>query len=90
MFIPFINISIMVIWFFINLRNDSTKSYYKEFFKSFFFACLSFIFVIPMMVILGILENTAYYGLIELAVYYVWSVLTMGLLIVYQKKRGYE
>jgi len=92
LFISYVNISIMFIWFFINLRNSKELSYHKEQFKSFFFACCAFVVLIPFAVLHKYAESQgpAFIYVYTLILFYVFSVAAMGLLILYQKKKGFK
>ena len=92
LFIPLVSTAIMFIWFFINLRNSKELSYQKESFKSFLFMCCTFVIMIPFA---GLYQyvKIQWPGFIhnyELIVYYVLSTVAMGLLIIYQKKKGFK
>ena len=90
LFIPLVSTAIMVIWFFINLRNLYPESYHKEMFKSLFFMCLSYIVIIPLSVLAEAIQQSHpfIYSMSNLIIYYIWSTISMGLLLYYQKKKG--
>lgn len=90
LFIPFVNVSIMFIWVFVNLKSLKTLSFYKELYKSLFILLLSFFVVIPLPFLKSLLFSNIpeLESWLNLIIYYVWSTAAMALLVWFQKKKG--
>lgn len=90
LFIPFVNVSIMFIWVFVNLKSLKTLSFYKELYKSLFILLLSFFVVIPLPFLKSLLFSNIpeLESWLNLIIYYVWSTVAMALLVWFQKKKG--
>ena len=93
--IPLVNISIAIIWFFINLKikvKYSSKEYILESFYSLFYILISVLIAIPILFVSRVIYlNNPFIGSILMIIsFYIWSVIAMWLLIIYQKKHGIE
>lgn len=90
LFIPFINVSIMFIWVFVNLKSLKDISFYKELYKSLFVLLLSFLVVLPLPFLKSSLFSNfpEIESWLELIIYYIWSTVAMALLVWFQKKKG--
>lgn len=86
LFIPYINFSIMFIWYFLNLKRIDGIKYFREAIKSFIILCLLGLLAIPISIINGYLQdyNSALAPIVEMLLFYCFSVILMGSLVVYQ------
>lgn len=92
LFIPFINTLILPIWVFINLRNNPKLSFQKEMLITFLLMALSLVAAIPLIIIHREISRnyTEFLSNYELIMYYIWSTLSMTILVFYQKKKGLD
>jgi len=89
LFIPFVNIAVAYIWFYVNLPRMFPETRWKEHIKSFFFSCLACVLVIPFILVVLLLPKAPeIFVICTLIMFYVLSTAVMSLLIYYQKIKG--